>query len=100
MDIFDRLEQVSNKAIHYFNQIKVHYDRETGLARLPKPYENKNQQVVFSRHLKELIEQQILKKVPSHLVHRKRGELVFIINPEFIKCFQYAQAKMLWKTLP
>ncbi|GAA0685384.1 hypothetical protein GCM10009104_08700 [Marinobacterium maritimum] len=99
-DVFDVLEKTSKGAFKLFNQIKLHYDRKTGLARLPKPYETKGEQVVFSRYISELNRNDLVRKVKSRKTADGTEELVFMINPSFIKCFEFKRAKALWDSLP
>lgn len=99
MDIFDLFEQIPKSSIKQFNLIKLGRDPETNICVIDKPYNNRSEQVVFSRYVNELKRVGLIKKVNRNLHTAGKNQLVYIINPAFIKCYAISNAEKLWSAL-
>lgn len=99
-DIFDRLGLVSKGAYKTFNDVlKPGYSPTTNFCIIDIPYKDKGSQIVFSRLLKELKDVDLIKKVPASIKPKPKGKLVYIVNPYYLKCYQYQEALEIWEQL-
>lgn len=101
-DIFDSLDQVSKGAFRLFNELKKRRDPDNNLTVFVTTGFTKTHKESFSRHLKELRQQNIVKIAQRTMlgVDPRRPyatrKQTYMLNPSLIKCWHYEDADILW----
>jgi hypothetical protein len=102
-DIFDRLAKVSKGAMVLFTEMKKRRSEATNFVPYDTREFSKTAKETFSRQLKELRVQGLVRKTYKTMVAAdpQRPYLfqqqTYMINPELLKCWEYEDAAILWE---
>lgn len=102
-DVFDKLTGVSKGAFKLFVDLKMNRDDQTNLVPYPTSELHKTQKETFSRQLRELrlaglvrVAQRIMKSDTPGRVYQTAKQ-TYMIDPEALKCWNFADAALLWE---
>ena len=97
MDIFDKLFTLSKGAFRVFIKIKTHSTDEYNLAFLHDlDYLKENQMKVFRRCIAELRKAGLVVRAKNRDPQVKVSRHTYMINPFYLRCIKYSNAKDLW----
>lgn len=99
IDIFEILEKVSKKAFSVFNEVKLNRDPATNMCHFPINHLPRSAQVSIRTALGELYKAEILRKAKTINLLNPLPRQTYMINPYMIKCWDYEEAKEIWKLL-
>jgi hypothetical protein len=98
-DIFDRLALVSAPAVKLFAEMKEHRDYRTGRLVYEHNFKKPSHRTRFYQKLKELKDQEIIKRIKVSNEYIKVRKHTYLINPYLIKPLNYSEAIELWNKL-
>jgi ribosomal protein S1 len=99
-DIFDKLANIPASALKVFIILKNSRNDKSALCtHLHDPRSSKSEREVFNRGIRDLMQEEIIKRVPVKNDHIKVRKGTYMMNPILIKCKNYQDACLLWSQL-
>ena len=96
-DLLDLFESLPPSCLALFNKIKLGRDKQTNICVYTPTYKTRSEREVVNRYIRQMVLQRLIRRIPSSHFEKQKGILAFILNPEYIRCFNMNKAEELWR---